>query len=144
MTRKKLITAFKEIAQESGFDFHTGFEYRIAHEVRQFPAAWLYPLKLVKTEGRQEGIKYYDAKIVLLALPPSQDELASQNELERLERAASKMCLMLGANECVRTITDTEYTPAEFSLTAAGEVSISLEMKVQMPFCNAENTACGE
>lgn len=133
MTRKKLIAAFKEIAKESGFEFHTGFGYRISHEIKKFPAAWLYPPKLVKTEGRQEGLKYYDAKIVLLSLPSPQDDL------EKLERAATRMCLMLGANEDVRAVTDAEYTPAECSLTAAGDVGITLAIKVRMPFCNAED-----
>lgn len=140
MARKKLITAIKEIVKESGFEFYTGFEYRIAHEVKLFPAVWLYPPKLVKTEGRQEGIKYYDVKIALLALPTTP---SIQDELERLERVATRMCLMLGANDHVYAVTDVEYKPAEFSLTAAGEVSISLEMKVRMTFCNAEE-ACGE
>lgn len=132
MTRKKLITALKEIARQSGFEFHTGFEYRIAHEIRKFPAVWLYPPKLMKIMGRAEGVKYYNVKIALLALPSAQDEM------EKLERTATRMCLMLGADEHVRAITDAEYTPAEFSFTAAGEICISLEMKVQMTFCADE------
>lgn len=54
MTRKILTDAVAEAAEQCGFSFHTGFEYRLASELKRVPAVWLNPPELEKTEGRNE------------------------------------------------------------------------------------------
>jgi hypothetical protein len=140
MTRKLLIEAVEAAARECGFAFRTGFGYRLASEVGQLPAAWLETPHLEKTEGRAEGVKYYSLKINLLdrcAGHSADDREACWGELE--ERAA-RLLQLIGGARCVRAVTQAAFTPAEYSLTAGGELSLAMTFGVQMPFC----TRCGE
>lgn len=140
MTRKLLIEAVEEACRECGFAFTTGFGYRLASQVGQLPAAWLETPKLEKTEGRAEGVKHYTLKINLL--DRCQGHAASEKEAcwGMLEEKASRILQLIGEAQCVRAVGVAEFTPAEFSLTAGGELSLTMSFGVQVPFCNY----CGE
>lgn len=134
MTRKTLVETVGDACRQSGFDFGTGFEYRIASQIESLPAAWLETPVLRKTEGRNEGTKHYSLKINLMDRCDDHSPEAKERRWSELESSASLIISRVGANEDVRLISDIEFTPAEFSLTNGGELSLSITCTVQIPF----------
>ncbi len=134
MTRELLLAAVEAACRRCGFDFQTGFDYRLASQLERLPAAWLETPRLEKTEGRREGTRFYSVKINLLDRCPSHDAAAKERSWGLLEERASKLLDSLGDDDNVRVITDVEFSPAEFALTTGGELSLAITCTVQMPF----------
>lgn len=134
MKREKLKEAIAAAAAGFGYAFHTGFEYRIAPELKRLPAVWLHPPQLEKAEGREEGVLHYSVRLDLLK---AQGRTPESREAcwGALEADAVGICRRLGVEDAVRAVTNVECTPAEMSLTAKNELSVSVKFKVQMPFC---------
>ena len=55
MLRNQLSAAVESAAQELGYGFRRGFEYRMGEVPIRFPAVWLVPPHVVRVEGREEG-----------------------------------------------------------------------------------------
>ncbi len=134
MTRTILIAAIERACNLIGFDFSTGFEYRLASQLERLPAAWLEPPKLLKTQGRKEGTKFYSVKINLLDRCTDHSPVAKERLWNNFEERASQMLSAVGNDENIRMLTDIEFTPAEFSLTTGGELSMCITFEVQIPF----------
>lgn len=140
MTRKKLTDAIRAAVESEGFLFHTGFEYRIAPGLTKLPAAWLHTPALEKKEGRMEGYAIYSVEIDLIESCPK-TAADKETNWEALENKASEICRRLRENPEIQEITQIEYAPAEFSVTAKGEISVRLSCKARVPFCNfCDNT----
>lgn len=134
MTRKTLIEAAEKACIAQGFDFGTGFDYRLASQVERLPAAWLETPTLKKVEGRNEGVKHYALKINLLDRCANHSPSVKEQSWNALEQRASDILRSIGTHEAVRQLTDIEFAPAEFSLTTGGELSLSITCTAQMPF----------
>jgi hypothetical protein len=134
MTRKILTQAVENACRSLGFDFNTGFEYRLASQIERLPAAWLEPPRLEKTVGRREGTKVYSMKLDLLDRCTDHSPAAKEHRWNEFEERASQLTAAIGADDGIRMLTDIEFTPGEFSLTAAGELSMCVTCKVQIPF----------
>lgn len=134
MTRTLLTRAVERACQLIGFDFNTGFEYRLASQIERLPAAWLEPPRLEKTVGRREGTKFYSMKINLLDRCTVHTPEAKERQWAEFEERASLLLTAIGDDDGIRVLTDIEFTPGEFSLTTAGELSMCVACKVQIPF----------
>ena len=134
MTRTILVDAVEKACRQCGFDFNTGFEYRLASQIERLPAAWLEPPKLQKTVGRREGTRFYTMKINLLDRCTDHSPAAKEQQWNKFEERASQLLCEIGCNDNIRVLTDIEFTPAEFSLTTGGELSMCITCGVQMPF----------
>ncbi len=134
MTRKILVEVAEKACRQAGFDFSTGFEYRLSSQVERLPAAWLETPKLKKTEGRNEGVKHYAVKINLLDRCQSHSPQAKEDAWNSLEQRAAQILDSISENEAMRTISDIELTPSEFSLTTGGELSLCITCTALMPF----------
>lgn len=130
--REKLIKTIKEAAEEAGYNFYTGFEYRLETELKKTPALWLMPPTLVKTEGRYEGVQYYNIAIHLIL--NDKDRGKSEESFMRMEDDITTMILNVLSKDFVRTITDTKYSPGELTLTTRGETSMKISFSVQLHF----------
>lgn len=135
MTRKKLTEAVRNAALAVGFDFQTGFDYRIAPEIKKLPTAWLHPPTLKKKEGRNEGFVVYLVKIDLIDDYANADANQKEIKWNALEKNANQICTHIAKDDNIQTLTDVTLSPAELSLTAKGEISLSLSFNVRMPFC---------
>lgn len=134
MTRKLLISAVAEAAQECGYAFHTGFEYRINAELRELPALWLLPPKLTANDGREEGIRSYKVEFKLMITAEDNSPEKKERLWNMLEQTATGLCRLVEGNDFIRNVYGIECTPGEFSLTTRGELSMSVECSVDMPF----------
>ena len=134
MTRKLLIEAVEEAAEKCDCSFHTGFEYRIAAQLKKLPAVWMAPPVLTVSRGRREGVKHYAVALKLISSCALNEQAAKERQWAQLEDTAARICLLVGENVDVRCVTGEEYSPAEFSLTASGELSLSVNFNVQMNF----------
>jgi hypothetical protein len=134
MTRTILLSAVENACRQIGFDFNTGFEYRLATQIERLPAAWLEPPKLLRTAGRREGTKYYGVKINLLDRCTDHSPTAKERLWADFEERASRLLTAIGDDDNIRMLTDIEFTPAEFSLTTGGELSMCVTFTVIMPF----------
>lgn len=124
MTRQKLLAAVETACKAAGFDFETGFEYRLASQVDRLPAAWLETPQLQKTEGRNEGVKHYSLKINLLTRCTDHTPAAKERDWAALEQSAAEILAGIRAAEGVKAVEDVALAPAEFSLTTGGELSM--------------------
>lgn len=134
MSRQTLTAAVETACKAAGFDFETGFEYRLASQIDRLPVAWLETPRLQKTVGRNEGIKYYAVKINLLDRPDNQSPTSREELWGTLENKANQIVDALRAHEVVIAIQDATSTPAECSLTAAGELSLCVECVALVSF----------
>ena len=66
MLRNQLSAAVESAAQELGYGFRQGFEYRMGEVPIRFPAVWLVPPHVVRVEGREEGEIVYRATLHLM------------------------------------------------------------------------------
>lgn len=135
MTRKKLTDAVAEAVRTEGFAFQTGFDYRIAPQLKQLPAAWLHTPALEKKEGRSEGYAVYAVKIDLIELCPASAH-DKESKWQTLETKAAAICQRLRENPDIQELTQIEYKPAELSLTAKGELSVGVSFRARVPFCD--------
>lgn len=140
--RKKLTEAVAAAVEQCGFAFQTGFEYRIAPELRQLPAAWLHPPHLVRTEGRREGFKTYSVELELIGKYAGNEAAAKEERWGELEAMAARICASVGQCADVQEVSDVVLAPAELSLTARGELSLNIKFKVRMPFCKYCDGGC--
>lgn len=134
MSRQTLTTAVESACKAAGFDFETGFEYRLASQIDRLPVAWLETPRLQKTVGRSEGTKYYDVKINLLDRCAGQTPDAREALWDLLESKASQIVDTLRTHEAVIAMQDVALQPGECPLTAAGELSLGVECVALISF----------
>lgn len=97
--------------------------------VRVYPAAWLEPPLLKSAEGRTEGDLTYRVTLHMMALPSLS---AGEALWSGLEEDALSVARAAAANPAVRRVSNVSCTPAGQSLTAHGEVSVTLQCDITM------------
>jgi hypothetical protein len=136
MTRNQLITAVEKAAERDGIRFYTGPVYRINSELKELPALWLHPLKTVDRQGCSEGVVTYEAGIDLIGQCHGGSAQEREKAWQEMEERAAAISRAVAMDERVKSVGDVKITPTENSLTNRGEISVHLEMKVEMPFYN--------
>ena len=134
MSSKKLTTAIREAAEECGYEFHAGQQYRMDAQIVRTPAVWLLPLRLEKVEGRTRGVCHYKATVHLLHDCPDHATEAKEALWNRMEADAMRICTLMCGDERVKSASATGCTAAEFTLTNRGELSLTVDYSVQVPF----------
>ena len=129
MKREELTDLLSAAAIGAGYTFHTGAAHRMNGTLRVYPAAWLEPPVLKSAEGRTEGDLTYRVTLHMMALPSSAAKEALWTGLEEDALAVAKAA---AANPAVRQVSGIGCTPGEQSLTAHGEVSVTLTCDITM------------
>ncbi len=133
MKRKELIDAIEQAAKETGYAFHTGAPERMQGSLRIYPAAWLMPIKLTKTKGRNEGSIRYRGELCLLQLANDPDERETQ--WSEMEKAAFQIADILRKNNAVLSCEIIKCTPEESARTTHGAISLLTTFDAEMLFC---------
>lgn len=136
MIREKLTTIIKEALKSQKYGLYTGFEYRIPSEKVIFPACWMPPMQLVRVDGRHEGKRTYKITLHLMKLNKKASEAEKERAWSTMEEEALEIIHHIGPQGEVYCIDKIEATPAEFSLSPHGEISLKVEFEVQVAFCN--------
>ena len=134
--RNQLSAAVESAAQELGYGFRQGFEYRMGEVPIRFPAVWLVPPHVVRVEGREEGEIVYRATLHLMRLDRRYDEQAKERQWAEMERDALAMIGRIGKLQGIFCTGNIALTPAEFSLTRQGELSMKAEFDARLYFPN--------
>ena len=136
MLRNQLSAAVESAAQELGYGFRQGFEYRMGEVPIRFPAVWLVPPHVVRVEGREEGEIVYRATLHLMRLDRRYDEDAKDRQWAEMDRGALAMIGRIGKLQGIFCTGNIALTPAEFSLTRQGELSMKAEFDARLYFPN--------
>ncbi len=131
MKREELTAVIRTAATDAGYAFHTGAAHRMNGTIRVYPAAWLEPPVLKSAEGRAEGDLTYRVTMHLMALPSSAEKGTLWTWLEEDALAVMRAAAV---NPSVRQVANIFCEPAEQSLTAHGEVSMTLVCDITMWF----------
>ena len=134
MKRTQLISALRSAIEQVGYNFYSGFDYTISRTVKAYPAGWLNPVRITTVKGREQGRIVYQITLRLMELAPrdatSHDEIWGVQESDALEIAR-----LLAEADVVTDVADVKCTPAQFSLTNHGELSMTLDMNVGVLLC---------
>ncbi len=129
MKREKLVEMVEAAARAEGYAFHTGEAQNLNGTVRVWPAAWLTPPVVKSRTGRTEGEVTYRIVLHLMALPSSPEH---KTLWEKLERDALTIAGSIACRGEVCAVGGISVTPARGSLTAGGEVSVTLTAEITM------------
>lgn len=136
MTREKMIAAITEAVESLNYTLYTGMEYRINDFVKVFPSAWLTPSKLLKINGRERGSVVYAVAIHLMNSGKQLTENEKTVVWSRMEREAIDIYRKLSIHEDVTSVDDLQCVPAEFILSNHGEISLTMNFNLEIPFCS--------
>ena len=95
-----------------------------------------YPPHVVRVEGREEGEIVYRATLHLMRLDRRYDEQAKERQWAEMERDALAMLGRIGKLQGIFCTGNIALTPAEFSLTRQGELSMKAEFDARLYFPN--------
>ncbi len=129
MKREKLVEIVDAAVRAEGYAFHTGEAQGLNGTVRVWPAAWLTPPVVKSRTGRTEGEVVYRIVLHLISLPSSPEY---KTLWEQLERDALSIAGSVACREEVCAVGGISVTPARGSLTANGEVSVTLTADITM------------
>lgn len=136
MTRKLLTASLREAAVKLGYCFYSGFDYRMNETIIAYPAVWLLPPRVVGVEGLGEGRICYSLELQLMTLAGKSTPEEKEEAWGNLEWDAVELYRQVARSAGVLSATVLECAPGEFSMTNHGELSVSLKMEVEVPFCN--------
>lgn len=129
MKRDELTDIFREAALAVGYAFYTGPTHRAGGEVRTYPAAWLDPPIMRSCNGRAEGQVTYHVTLHLMVLATM---VGNESQWEGLETDTMSLKRAVEQNVQVSKVSAVASAPTAGSLTAHGEVSVTLTCDVTM------------
>ncbi|MDR0907570.1 MAG: hypothetical protein LBM63_03035 [Rikenellaceae bacterium] len=129
MKRSELTEIFRETATAVGYAFHTGATHKAGGEVRAYPAVWLEPPVMKSCDGRNEGTVTYRATLHLVTLATM---VGAESLREGLETDAMTLKRAVEQDARVSEVTAVACAPATQTLTAHGDVSMTLTCDVKM------------
>lgn len=148
MKRETLIEITRKAATGKTYAFHTGSPFEIGGSVRAYPAAWLEPLAVKKHTGRTEGETTWHLVLHLMMLPGTNPgtnsatnpgtnsgagaENQNENLWNTLEGDALAIATTVASQPEICTLTNISCKPARQSLSAHGELSVTLECDATM------------
>lgn len=134
MLREKLYAAIGRAVRERGYTFYSGFEHSMNGTLSKFPAAWLSPLEVTEVEGREEGYVTYLATVSLMNLISKASAAQKEIYWDRMEEEAGAIAHMTGNDPAVCDVMNIKMSPAEYSLSKHGEISMRLSFEARMHF----------
>lgn len=139
MKREKLIQAIEDAARTYELEFQTGYQHQINEQLKNTPTLWLESIEKAKIEGVGEGLITYAIKLIMIDISYGQGLWEPEASWRKMENKAAGICLYIANTECVKSISDVEYTAGQSSITNRGEISMSIKMNVQIPFQNSND-----
>lgn len=139
MLREILTNTIKQAAIQCGYSFYKGFEYRLQQQAQVMPAVWLTPPEMIKIEGVNSGYITYRTTLTLLTLNNKFDEDQKEKSWDKMERDIITMVKKVQSSDKIHLVEKLKTTPAEFTLTNRGEVSLKAECEVKMYFCETSS-----
>ena len=139
MYRNNVIEAVAEAAKICELNFHNGFEYQMNEVLQKVPALWLSYLEAAKHKGINDGVRTYSAKMLIIDMPQKSTAKNPETLWLQMEKNATKICSLIAEAECIKNISDVEFSATTNSLTNRGEVSIQIKMNIHVPFINPKN-----
>jgi hypothetical protein len=125
MKRERLTQIVEQAANACGYSFHSGEAHKINSALRKMPAAWLMPPVVKSKTGRTEcEVKYHIVMHLMAGGSGAGDAWGG------LERDAAKICSLMAAEVDVCSIANISFSPDCGSLSAHGEVSVTVEADV--------------
>lgn len=134
MFRQQLSAALETAVREAGYAFYRGFEYRLNEKPLRFPAAWCAPPKMIRIDGRREGEATYRVTLHLMEKNLRYDETLKEQAWDRMERDALRIIRRAESCDEMFCAENIALTPAEFSLTVHGELSMKAEFDIRTDF----------
>ena len=134
MFRTRLRSFIQQEAEKSGYHFRNGFLYRITRNDLTFPALWMEPPSLTDAIGRHEGKITYHVTLHLITSGKNYDEAEKEAQWENLEKQALTWTQNLLAHDDIFSVDKIRCSPAEFSLTNRGEISLKIEFDTHFIF----------
>ena len=139
MHRNNLTEAVAEAAQACELCFHNGFEYQINEALQETPALWLSYLEATKHNGVNEGVRTYTAKMFIIDIPQKNIAENPESTWLQMEKNAAKICSLIAEAECVKNISDVEFSATKNSITNRGEIAMQIKMNLHVPYINPKN-----
>lgn len=140
MFRERLSAALETAVRKTGYAFYRGFEYRLNEKPLRFPAVWCVPPKMIRIDGREEGEATYRVTLHLMEKNLRYDETLKERAWDRMEQDALRIIRRTEPCDGIFCAENIVLTPAEFSLTVHGELSIKAEFDVRTDFGSDEKT----
>lgn len=131
--RDILTAGLKKLAEEAGYAFFSGFEYRCG-AVDRFPAVWLKPPKLVEVTAEEEGESVYEVEMALMAAGMGLNSREKERIWGRLERDAVEIFHRMADRDRVVRVLSPKCEPGEYAITGHGEVSVRLTFRAVLFF----------
>ncbi len=140
MFRERLSAALEAAVRKTGYAFYRGFEYRLNEKPLRFPAVWCVPPKMIRIDGREEGEATSRVTLHLMEKNLRYDETLKERAWDRMEQDALRIIRRTEPCDGIFCAENIVLTPAEFSLTVHGELSIKAEFDVRTDFGSDEKT----
>lgn len=118
---------FEPLAASRGYAFHTGEDHTAGGVVRVYPAAWMSPAAVVGHSGRREGETTFRVALHLMTLT---------GDRETLEADALAIAAAAAQSPRVSSVSNVKAQPAAQSLTAHGEISVTLTLDAALWYYN--------
>ena len=134
MFRTRLSAALEKAARKTGYAFYRGFEYRLNEKPLRFPSVWCAPPKMIRIDGRMEGEATYRVTMHLMEKNLRYDETFKERIWDRMEQDALRIIRLTEPCDGIFCAENIALTPAEFSLTVHGELSLKAEFDVRTDF----------
>lgn len=134
MYRKKLYSALRSAVKANGYNLYSGFPYSLNGTPMLFPAAWLSPPEICRVEGRKEGFFTYSVTLQLMQMAIKMTPELREQKWGEMEGSAMDIISAAGDNTELFNIQNITMSPAEYTLSKHGEISMKVTFEARMHF----------
>lgn len=132
--REKLTNAVATAALKCGYSFFCGSENRMSCDMDAVPAAWLLPVEVSQVDGKDQGVVSYEIELRLVELDNKYSNEQKESLYSKMETHAMQIYRLLCEDEAVQAVTSVSWSPSEYCYTQQAELSLDIEMKIEMVF----------
>lgn len=129
MNHVQLVNALRDLSVSLGYSFTEGTEERMSQAVRQYPAAWISPPRVLSAEGRRHGRITYGITLHLLDAGAKMTPDARNERFAEMENDALEIFTRLSENGCIIAVEKLTVEPRAASLTSHGEISQTVQAR---------------
>lgn len=140
MRREEVIGALVEAVEREGYRVHRGAIERLNGELEKLPAAWIEPPKLIKVEGRNEGLRSYSLALTFIddgaavGATAEEGEGAVERAWQKMEQSGESVAQSLRKLPEIIWVELKRGGGATESLTNWGDCSYRVEYEIGVPF----------
>lgn len=132
--RERLTNAVATAVINCGYSFFYGAQDRIPCEMDAVPAAWLLPAEVSQVTGKDQGVITYKFKLILIELDKRYSSKQKESLFAQMETHAMKIYRSLCEDKDIQAVSSVSWSPSEFCYTPSADVSLDIEMKVDIVF----------